>query len=54
MLESNIIRISQQSINQQVNDEPEETLEEIIDSLQEALGSLRDLENDFPKTGTSN
>lgn len=52
MLESNIIRISQQSIPQ-LNDESEETLEEIIESLQEALGSLKELENDFPKTGTS-
>ncbi len=52
MLESNIIRISQQSIPP-VNDYSEETLEEIIESLNEALGSLRELENNFPKTGTS-
>lgn len=53
MLESNVIHIGQQSIPQ-TNDVPEESLEEIINSLQEALGSLRELENDFPKTGTSN
>lgn len=53
MLESKIVRIDQRSI-QPSNDEPEETLEEIIESLNEALGSLRELENDFPKTGTSN
>jgi hypothetical protein len=52
MLESNIIRIDQQSILH-LNDESEETLEEIIENLQEALGSLKELENDFPKTGTS-
>ena len=52
MLESNIIHIDQQ-LTPYINDESEETLEEIIESLNEALVSLRELENDFPKTGTS-
>ncbi|MDH5190870.1 MAG: hypothetical protein OEW89_06440 [Gammaproteobacteria bacterium] len=52
MLETNVVYISQQSIPQ-INPESEETLEDILESLQEALGSLQELEQDIRKTGTS-